>query len=170
MLSLLLRRLKDSLHDLLPKFIIKVKSVCLANNFKYLVPSNSTNTTKDKSCFPFLSFINISNKFTVSCGYCFTIIEFLEDVICLKTFQENNMNNSITIRQLSEMKLNTQKYQDLSKNYTMPSHVLPLSPPNQQKNSKNTCFVFDSFPLQLLYCQFILLVTSVSSVWPLSVP
>lgn len=99
-------------------------SVCFRTDFEYSVPSNSTNilNTTRISSLPFVSF---SNNFTMSCGYCFSIIEFFEDFICLKTFQENNMNNSIITRQLSELKLNKQKYWDLSMNYTVP-HILTL--------------------------------------------
>lgn len=114
------------------KITVRLKSVCLRNNFKHLVPGNHTNTTKYTSCFPILPFYSMGNNFTMSCGYCFSIIEFLEDFICLKTFQRHNMNNSIIIRQLSELKLNKQKYWDLSMNYTMFFHTLPIHHPHQE--------------------------------------
>ena len=138
-----------------------LKSVYLENNFKYLVQGHHSNTTKYTWCFPILPFVSMGNNFIMSHGYCFNIIEFLEDFICLKTFQEHNMNNSIIIRQLSELKLNKHKYWDLSMNYTMFFHTLPLPLPPPTTELRNTWFLFDFSPSPLLSCQFILLVTSV---------
>ena len=65
-------------------------------------------------------------------------VEFLEDFICLKTFQEHNMNDSIIIRQLSGLKLNKHKYWDLSMNYTMFFHTLLLPLPPSTTDLRNT--------------------------------
>ena len=137
------------------KITVRLKSVCLRNNFKHLVPGNHTNTTKYTSCFPILPFYSMGNNFTMSCGYCFSIIEFLEDFICLKTFQRHNMNNSIIIRQLSELKLNKQKYWDLSMNYTMFFHTLPLHHPIKRLKKHSLCLQFSPLSIIILPIPFI---------------
>lgn len=90
-------------------FNIKLQSGSLVSYLKCWVPAYITHAN-GKPCFPCLPSVCICNNFAMSCGYCFSIIEFWEDFICLKTFQENNMSNSIIIRQLMELKPNKQKY------------------------------------------------------------
>lgn len=83
----------------------------------------------------------------MSCGYCFSIIEFLEDFICLKTFHENNMSNSIIIRQLGKPKLNKQKHWDLFMSCRELAFPQRPTPAAHQLNLRNTSFAFNSFPL-----------------------
>lgn len=100
-------RSKDYPHDLLQNFIISCSLTLFGSHFKCWIPTYSTNTNY-QSCFPRLAIVSSFNNFAMSCGYCFSLIEFLEDFICLKTFQENNVSNSIIIRQFGELKLNIQ--------------------------------------------------------------
>lgn len=104
-----------------------------------------------------LPFVSLVNNFTMSCGYCFSITEYLENFIGLKTFQKHNINKSIIFKQISELKLNKQKYWDLSMNYMMLFHTLPLVSSPSAWNSKH--FVFhspphDYYPANSFYCLF----------------
>lgn len=86
----------------------------------------------------------------MSCGYCFSLIEFLEDFICLKTFQEHNMNNSIIIRQLSELKRNKQKYWDLSELHHTFAHSSTPTAPISKKTKKKHLLFLRFFPLAII--------------------
>lgn len=129
--------------------------VCLPwKYFKYLVPRNSTHTNKYKSCFPILPFVSVVNDFTMSYGYCFSVIEYL-GFIGPKTLQEHNMNKYITIKPLSELKLDKQKQWDLCMNYTMLFHsTTPITPNNKKIKTHPLSLVLsphDYYPANSFY-------------------
>lgn len=130
-----------------------MKFVCLGNGINIWIRAIAPILLNHKSCFPILLFVIMVNNFTRSCGYCFSIIEFLEDFICVKTFQEHDMKKSIIIKQRSELKRSNKKCWNLPMNYTLLCHTLPL--PSAKNSEHFFCPQISPFMIIILPIHFI---------------
>lgn len=138
------------MHYKRKKISVNLKFVCLGNILN--IWFQETAPTLINTILPFVSVVN---DFSMSYGYCFSVIEYLEGFIGPKTLQEHNMNKYIIIKPLSELKLNKQKYWDLCINYTMLFHsTTPITPNNKKINTHPLSLVLpphDYYPANSFY-------------------